>query len=192
MRHGIALPGLVAMLALAGCATTRTLPTSPLPEPRLAPATLGATISVAQRLRFETATAPDGATPGIDAQLEVDADSLRLAGIAMGQRVLTLQWDGHELASQRHPQLPPQVDPARVLRDIQYAYWPGDVLRRALPPGWSLDDGDDLRTLRHGQRTLLSIRYTAQPRWAGNAVLDNVAERYRLAIQSKVVDETTQ
>lgn len=179
----------VVLSLIGGCATSPPQPRLQIPEPRLAPAAFGATISLAQRLSFERANAlPDEPARSLDVQLEIDASQLRLAAVAMGQRILTLTWDGSTLDVQRHPQLPAQVDPARVLRDVQYAYWPTAALQAALPQGWTLDDAGERRQLLHAGQTVLSIRYRANPRWAGSAELDNRVEGYRLNIESSVQD----
>lgn len=186
MRHLTGIAVALAML-VAGCAVVPPKPRLRIPEPRLSPAAFGATISLAQRLVFERANAaPDEPVRSLDAQLEIDATGVRLAGVAMGQRILTLGWDGNTLDVQRHPQLPAQVDPARVLRDVQYAYWPTDALRAALPQGWTLDDSGQYRQLLHDGRLAIGIRYRAEPRWAGTLELDNRVEGYRLGIESSV------
>lgn len=184
--------GFASAILLSSCATRPVRPLLAIPEPRLSPASLGQTISVAQRLSFERRhRTPEEPARSLDAQLEVDARELRLADIAMGTRVLTLSWDGQQLQQQRHPQLPAQVDAARVLRDIQYAYWPADAIRRVLPEGWSLQEADQQRELRSGDTVVLSLRYRGQSLWDGYLQLDNLVEGYRLDIQSSVQDAAT-
>ena len=182
------VPYLMAMLALvlgSGCATHPPLPASQIPEPKLPPASFGGDVSLAQRLSFERVGDVRGtASRTLDVLLEIDSTTVRLAGIAMGQRILSLDWDGTTLTVQRHPLLPAQVDPARVLRDIQYAYWPTTSIENMLPAGWSLLDQPSQRTLLHDGRDVLRIDYDASPRWNGNMRLDNRLEGYRLNIQS--------
>lgn len=187
--RALAMIGIVALLA--GCATTPAPMRLQIPEPRLSPAAFGAEVSLAQRLTFEAAASSQQPTRSLDAQLEIDALQVRLAAVAMGTRILSLTWDGSRLDVQRHPQLPAQVDPARVLRDVQFAYWPSDAVRRALPAGWSLQDSDQQRQLLHHGEVVLSIHYQAEPRWDGDLKLDNRVEGYRLAIQSSVLDAST-
>ncbi|MBY0572939.1 MAG: DUF3261 domain-containing protein, partial [Undibacterium sp.] len=57
---------------------------------QLPPHALGATISVQQHLKVERA----GRIDELDAALEVDAEHLQLVGLAFGQRVLSLLYDG--------------------------------------------------------------------------------------------------
>ncbi len=184
---------LLALAALAGCATMMKMPVSQIPEPRLSPQSFGGEVSLVQRLSFERAEGvPDGAPRTLDVLLEIDAAQVRLAGIAMGQRVLSLRWNGTKLDVQRHPLLPAQVDPARVLRDIQYAFWPTTALQAALPAGWQLRDEPRRRELLRGDVTVIRIDYDRDtPRWQGTVKLENTLERYRLEIRSQVQETTT-
>ncbi|RBL65722.1 DUF3261 domain-containing protein, partial [Pseudomonas sp. MWU13-2625] len=126
------LPPLVFALLLAACQSAP--PRSALPAISLPPASLGAELSLAQRLSAAPLDPRDGTpSPALDVQLEIDGDRLQLAGLALGQRILRLSWDGKTLQSQRSPLLPASVDEARIVRDIQLAYWPLPALRAALP-----------------------------------------------------------
>ncbi|HSC80477.1 MAG TPA: DUF3261 domain-containing protein, partial [Chitinolyticbacter sp.] len=152
---------IVAVLLLAACATPPA--ERVLPPLRLAPADYGASVSLVQRLTVWLN--PDGqgekaAAHSLDAQLEIDAEAVQLVGIALGQRVLKLRWDGRELASSRHALLPQAVDAAHVLRDVQLVFWPAESIRAALPAGWTLrDTGANERTLLHAGQELVRIRY---------------------------------
>jgi Protein of unknown function (DUF3261) len=168
------------LAALVGCATPPA--PAPLPELRVAPAAYGQPLQLAQRLHVEEAPEQGEAVErSLDAVLEVDASQLRLAALALGQRVLGLQWDGVELQVQRHPLLPAAVDPARVLRDIALVHAPLDALRATLPAGWQLlEEGAERRLIDPAGRQRLSVR-----REAGQARIDNPSERYRLRIESR-------
>lgn len=179
---------LVALAALAGCATITPLPASQIPEPRLTPQAFGGEVSLVQRLSFKRAKGLPGNAPRqLDVLLEIDPSEVRLAGIAMGQRVLSLLWDGTTLDVKRHPLLPIQVDPARILRDIQYAFWPTADLQARLPVGWQLRDEPRQRELRRGDAAVIRIDYDSDsPRWQGTVRLDNRLEGYQLEIRSQV------
>lgn len=169
---------LLTVLMLAGCATAP-------PQParlslRLAPATLGASIARQQHLTVER----DGRIDELDAALEIDEQHLQLVGLAFGQRVMTIRYDGKELSSWRHVMLPSQVQPEDVLRDIQLTLWPGDEINKALPAGWRLEDDGLRRTLYFNGTPETVIRYAEMPRWSGTVVLENLRYRYRLTIQS--------
>ena len=68
---------------------------------------------------------------------------------------------------------------------MQLVYWPATVIQAALPPGWTLTETADRRSLLFNAQTMIEISYQSSPRQAGNAVLSNTAEHYRLLIESK-------
>jgi hypothetical protein len=179
---------LVVMLVCSACSIA---PTTPLEVPvlHLAPATLGQTLNLVQRLTIKklpdaARSAAGGSERSLDALLQIDQSNLKLAAFALGQRVLTLSWDGHQLDSSRHPLLPVAVDSESVLRDIQLVYWPAAAIRQALPPDWTLLDVGSTRTLNFQQVPEVVVTYSAVPAWTGRAELDNRAEGYRLVIES--------
>jgi hypothetical protein len=173
-----ALPALTLLFALAGCASAP-------PQParlnlKLAPAALGATISLQQHISVERGARTDE----LDAALEVDPQQLNLVGLALGQRVMSLHYDGTALTSWRHPMLPAQVRGEDVLEDIQLTYWPADAIAQALPAGWRIEDEGLHRTLWSNDAPVMMIDYSGQPRWGGKVVLSNLRYHYRLTIQS--------
>jgi hypothetical protein len=173
----LAAPLLVTLL-LAACATQ-----PPAPARlglRLAPAALGETISVQQQLTVERA----GSTNDLVAALEVDPQHVSLVGLALGMRVLSLDFDGVEMSEWRHPMLPAQVRAADVLEDLQLTLWPLPEIARALPPGWTIVDEGLRRTLRRYGEVVATISYSGMPRWQGTAVLDNLRYQYRLTVVS--------
>jgi hypothetical protein len=177
-RRALAL-AVPILLTLAGCAAP------PAPPParlglKLAPAALGESISLQQHLKVERA----GRVDELDAALEVDAAQLQLVGLAFGQRVLSLRYDGKGLTSWRHVMLPSQVRPEDVLEDIQLALWPAAAIAQALPPGWRIEDTGLHRSLYLGDAVIATIDYSGQPRWSGTVVLQNLRYKYRLTIQS--------
>lgn len=173
----LAAVGLFASL-LGACATL------PPPVPRLgltlAPATLGASISVQQHLKVER----DGRIDELDTALEIDPQRLEMVGLAFGQRVLTLHYDGQKLQSSRHPLLPAQVRAEDVLEDLQLTLWPADVIRQALPAGWRIEESGLRRMLFSGDVPVMTIDYSGPVRWSGKVELSNLRYHYRLTIQS--------
>ncbi len=159
------------------------VPATGLPALRLSPASLGAQVSLSQRLTFQHRDDPGGPR-ALEALLEVDATSLRLAGFAMQHRVFTLHWDGRALTEQRAPQVPAQLVAADVLRDIQLAYWPRDEVASALAAGWRLEDGPGTRVLFQNGSERVRIRYEAEPRWNGRTTIENLPGGYSLVIDS--------
>jgi len=172
-----AIPFICALL-LAACAAT-----PPAPARlglRLAPAALGETISVQQHLTVERA----GKTNDLDAALEVDANRINLVGLALGMRVLSLDYDGREISEWRHPMLPNEVRAADVLEDLQLTLWPVEAIAAALPAGWQIEEQGLRRTLRREGEIVATIDYSGMPRWQGKAVLDNLRYKYRLTVVS--------
>jgi hypothetical protein len=151
---------------------------------KLAPASLGRTLSLQQHLRVERA----GRTDELDTALEIDAQRLTLVGLAVGQRVMTLEYDGKELKTWRHFMLPAQVRAEDVLEDLQLTLWPAAAIRTALPPDWELQDtpGEAApamrRTLSFQHRPVMVIDYPGAQRWDGKVVLTNLRYHYRLTI----------
>jgi len=172
------IAGFLLCLALAACAT------KPPPLARLGlklpPAALGESISIQQHLTVEKGSRTDE----LDAALEVDAQHVELVGLAFGQRVLTLQYDGKELKTWRHLMLPSEVKADDVLEDLQLALWPADAVARALPQGWRIEDAGLQRRLYLNDELVASIDYSAMPRWSGTIRMNNLRYKYRLTIQS--------
>jgi hypothetical protein len=169
---------LMASLLLAGCARTPEAPARL--GLRLPPSALGATINVQQHLAVER----PGGSNDLDVALEVDPAHVKLVGLAFGQRVLSLDYDGSALNEWRHPMLPAQVRGADVLEDLQLTLWPVASIAHALPPGWQIEEQGLKRVLRRGGDTVATITYSGTPRWQGTAVLDNLRYHYKLTIES--------
>ena len=165
-------------LLLVGC-TTPTTPRARLGL-KLAPASLGASISLQQHLRVER----EGHVDDLDAVLEVDPQRLDLIALALGQRVLALHYDGETLESWRHPMLPPRLRDEDILEDVQLTYWPVDAIQRALPSGWHVEENGLRRTLFLDDKPVTIIVYSSQPRWSGTNELSNLRYHYQLTIES--------
>jgi len=169
---------LAAALVLAGCASAPRQPEARLGL-KLAPAALGTSISVQQHLKVER----EGRTDDLDVALQVEPDAIDVVGLAFGQRVLTLHYDGKELSSWRHLMLPSQVRAEDVLEDIQLTLWPADAVAAALPSGWQVSEQGKVRTLTLAGEPVMRIVYSGVPRWSGTVVLDNLRYHYKLTIQ---------
>jgi hypothetical protein len=186
-RAWLMLPALLLLLILSACSS---IPNTAKPAAparlglKLPPATLGQSLSLQQHLIVER----EGRTDELDTALEIDADQLTLVGLAFGQRVMTLQYDGKELKTWRHFMLPPQVRGEDVLEDLQLTLWPADALRAALPAGWDLQDmakgAGQRRTLSFEGQPITVIDYPSAQRWGGKVVLNNLRYHYRLTIVS--------
>jgi len=178
-----ALAASFVVVLMTGCGTP------PKPEPgrltlQLAPAALGASIALQQHLKVERNTRIDE----LDTALEIDADHVQLVGLALGQRVLSLNYNGKELTSWRHVMLPSQVRAEDVLGDLQLVLWPVEAIRQALPEGWRIEERGLRRTLFQDGDIVSTIDYGSQLRWSGTVVLENRRFHYRLTIQSAPIE----
>jgi hypothetical protein len=167
-------------LMLGGCAATPTAPPPARLTLKLTPASLGETIALQQHLKVER----NGRIDELDAALEVDPGHIELVGLALGQRVLSLDYDGKELKSWRHVMLPAQVQAEDVLQDLQLVMWPVAAIGSALPVGWRIEDVGLRRTLYQEDMPVTVIDYSGVPRWSGAVTLENLRFHYRLTIQS--------
>jgi hypothetical protein len=171
-------------LTLAACASTPP-PSSGLPMLRLQPAALGnARYALSQRLSVTRLDQPGMPPQRVEAQLQLDATGLLLAGFAFGQRVLLMQWDGSNLQVQRHVALPTQVDTDRMLRDLCLVFWPASAVRAALPEGWAWIDDAAGQVLQQGGKARLVVQRPS----TGIVEIVNLAEGYRLRIESQPLE----
>lgn len=175
--------GMAVALVFSACTTIETKP--PQQQSlrlglKLPPSALGATISLQQHFSVERGDRIDE----LDAALEVDGQHLEMVGLAFGQRVLTMHYDGKELKTWRHQQLPPQVRADEVLEDMQLTLWPIAAIRPALPAGWRIEEVGLRRTLLADDVVVMTIDYSGQPRWNGKITVSNLRYHYRLVIQS--------
>lgn len=139
-----------AVCMLVGCASApvgsrKVERTAPL-QLALAPVSLGCSLAVQQQL---TVLPPSGSAQTLDALLEVDGQSVRLALFHLDQRMGALSWDGQQLQTQLSRWWPAQLSPAQVLSDMQLALWPAPAIAQALPAGWQVQDGAQVRRLTH-------------------------------------------
>jgi hypothetical protein len=173
-------------LAFAMVAACRGAPPDQPDRLRLAlsPASFGRTLSLQQQVHVEYA----GHIVDFDAVLDIAPDSLTLVGMALGQRMLTLRYDGMKLDEKRNPMLPRDVRGADILTDVQMALWPADAVRAALPAGWTLTDSDTQRTFSKDAQETVTISYDAVPHWTSLVTMRDLRYDYRLVIRSAVED----
>lgn len=176
---------LICVLACALAACTTTQPQAPATALArlglmLAPASLGASISLQQHLTVER----QGRIDQLDAAVEVDQQQFNMVGLAFGQRVLSMNYDGKTLQSWRHPMLPSQVRVEDVMEDTQLTLWPLAAIRAALPPGWQIEQQGLRRTLSLQGEPIMVIDYSAPTPWDGKVELNNLRYHYRLTIES--------
>ncbi|WP_394789529.1 DUF3261 domain-containing protein [Rhodoferax sp.] len=174
-RFLLAFCVLVSLL-LSACATR--IGTGPVNDMllRLSPASLGRSMLLQQHLEVSAA----GRSQALDVALEVDSQELRLAVLGLNQTVVRMRWDGVTLEQTRASWLPDVVRGERILSDLQLVWWPADVVRAALPEGWTLDSTDSLRRLFFHGGEVTQVRYSA----GQHVDLLNLRMGYQLHIDS--------
>jgi uncharacterized protein DUF3261 len=171
---------LAALLVLDAMGCENSLPRSGRIGLKLPPSAFGASVSVQQHLTVDR----DGRTDELDAALEIDPERVDLVGLALGQRVLALHYDGKTLETWRHPMMPAELRGEDVLEDLQLALWPAEEIGDGLPAGWRIEENGRRRTILENDATVTVIQYSTQPRWSGTVELENLRFRYRLTIRT--------
>jgi hypothetical protein len=133
---------------LAGCA-------APSVQLQLSPASLGRSMQMQQQLLVSAG----GRSQALEAMLEVDPQALRLAVLGLNQTVLRLTWDGSVLQQTRASWLPEVVRGESILSDLQLVWWPAEVVRAALPAGWTLESSAAQRLLLWRGQEVVSVTY---------------------------------
>lgn len=145
----------------------------------LLPSDLPRPLALQQQLVIER----DGESRSFDALLEVDAYAVNLAVVAMGRTALTLRWDGRSIDERRADWLPPQVDGARVLQDLQFAMWPIAVLQRAAPRGWRVEEqGSQRRVWQDGSLVVVIDHHSL-----GDLKIERPQAGYTLKVRSVAI-----
>ncbi|NSX04369.1 DUF3261 domain-containing protein [Cupriavidus gilardii] len=162
----VAAAGLAAWLAACGNLPPSPSPSlpraeaAPTPVLRLPPAALQRTLALQQHIEVRYRTA-DGVTETREliALLQADAAHTRLAAVAGGQVLARLDWDGARLDVSRASWAPAQLDPERILSDLQLSLWPLRAVADALPAGWTVREREGRRVLRHGEEVVVEVRH---------------------------------
>ncbi len=106
----------------------------------------------------------------------------------LGLRVFTLgvAADG-SVTAERGAAVPLQLDPRRVLADVQLAYWPLAALQAAyLGTGWRVTEPEpDTRRLWLDERVVAEVHYAGSSPWNGRLWLVNLRDGYALGIRSE-------
>ena len=147
---------------------------------KLSPASLGESISLQQRLTVQR----DGRIDQLDAALEVDEQSVHLIILMLGQRMLSLVFDGQAVETWRHPAVPAQLRAEDVLEDLQLTLWPADAIRSALPAQWHIEERGLRRVLWFDTAPVIVIDYGGPLRWGSSVELTNLRYGYRITIES--------
>ncbi len=176
--------GIFWLLVMAGCASAPQFvgPSRPQPglELRLPPVALGRELHLSQRITVTR----QGERHSFEAQLEVDAAAVRIAAVAFGQTVASLSWDGVSLEQRVSSHVPEAVTAARILSDVQLAWWPVDAIREGLPPGYRLEEHAATREVFLNQSLVVTVHYEGvAPVWR-QVRLIHASYGYTLDIES--------
>jgi hypothetical protein len=178
----------VLLLALAGAGCSAVPAPEPATEgapeqpPLLAPATLGASRDSGQILRaaFGEHEAVLRCVVRVTPQ-QIDVVALT----ALGQRALSLDWNGKDWKVETAPMVPAALRPEWLLADLQLALWPLPALQAAYAPaGWEVSEpGGSVRRLRHDGRLVAEVEYADADPWKGRYWISNFRFGYALAIE---------
>ncbi len=94
----------------------------------------------------------------LDVLLEVDAQTVRLALLQMGQVAARLEWDGVFMQASQSRWWPREVSAERILSDMQLALWPTAAIQAALPTPWQLQEQKGQRVLLHEDERVIVVR----------------------------------
>lgn len=169
---------LILSLLLAACSAPPARLEVPLGA--VSAAAFGHSLTLTQQITVERR----GEARSIEAVLAISPERIDLAGLAMGQRLIDVHFDGRSITEKRSPLLPEAVTGARILRDVMLAYWPREALMAALPAGWRIEDAAGRRQVLFGDERVISIEYSGEPRWRGRAHLIQHRLGYSLTIDS--------
>jgi hypothetical protein len=119
--------------------------------------------------------------------IEVDASALKVVGVtATGQRLFAVTWDGTSVAAQKSGFVPDNVQPERVLADVQLALWPLTAVQRAFAPaGFEVSEPfAGVRRLMRGDALIAEVHYASADPWAGRLWFVNFEFDYSLTIDT--------
>ena len=175
---------ILASLLLAACAGT---PPAPAPSrPLVSPAALGSERAANQIVRG----AIGAREMTINCVVTVKDGTMTVVGLsAMGVRLFTVRYDGHEVQAEKGLPTPEQLTPERLLADLQLVFWPLSSLQKPLQEaGWQVSEpAQGTRRLRRGDRLIAEAHYSDQDPWTGRSWLVNLEYGYSLQIDSKAV-----
>lgn len=183
-RFGVSVAMIAALLPLlGGCTSLRQVLGStspPLPPLAATPANLPASATQTLHAGF-----PGGRAVLLCAFAAQDGGWKSACVSPAGQRVMTLDMDaqGH-LALEPGPGVPPQLDPARIAADLQFAFWPLALLQAAQQESdWTTrEPSSDTRVLEREGRLVSEVHYASADPWNGALWIANFRDDYSLHI----------
>ncbi|MEO8062544.1 MAG: DUF3261 domain-containing protein [Pseudomonadota bacterium] len=121
--------------------------------------------------------------------IQLDATSLKVVGLtATGQRLFTVSWNGTAVSAQKSTFVPDNVDPERVLADVQLALWPLPAVQKSFgKAGLEVTEPfAGVRRLRRGDALIAEVHYTHGDPWNSRLWFVNFEFDYSLTIDTSV------
>jgi len=121
--------------------------------------------------------------------IQLDAGTLKVVGLtATGQRLFTASWNGTTVSAQKSAFVPDNVDPERVLADVQLALWPLPAVQAAFgQAGLEVTEPfAGVRRLRRGDALVAEVHYAGADPWNGRLWFVNFQYDYSLTIDTTV------
>jgi hypothetical protein len=105
---------------------------------------------------------------------------------ALGQRAMTIDWNGSEWKVDTAPMVPSALRPESLVADLELALWPLATLQAAYKPaGWEVSEpGGGVRRLRRDGRLVAEVHYADADAWHGRYWISNFRYGYALAVQT--------
>jgi hypothetical protein len=183
-----------AALLLAACQSAPPPPVAAAPSGRVSPVpdaahpALAPPGAVGTRSATQVIHAAYGARSVVlRTVIETGPDKLDVVGVtATGQRVFSAHYDGRTLEAQKSPFVPDELDPERVLADMQLALWPLPAVQAVFRArGLTVTEPfAGLRRLSRGDTMLAEVHYASADPWSGRLWFVNFEFDYSLTIDT--------
>lgn len=188
---GKLVAALVICCALAACASISPRVSGEAPTAAAIPA-LASPATAPARSALQLVRASYGSrTATLQCAVSVTNERLSVIGLTpTGQRLFTFAWDGQRVSAEKAPLVPEELDPARLLSDLQLVLWPLD----ALVPLWRTAGltvsapVPGLRRVQRGDQLIAEVHYAQTDGWHGRTWLVNFEFDYSLMIDSRAED----
>lgn len=188
MRHVVRLIAAAALLLALGACRTAPPPGARTSGVEAAHPSLAPPDAVGTRSASQVIHAAYGARSVVlRTAIESAPGKLDVVGVtATGQRVFSAHYDGTTIDAQRSAFVPDQLDPERVLADMQLALWPLPAVQAAFRTrGLTVTEPfAGVRRLSRGDALLAEVHYASADPWAGRLWFVSFEFDYSLTIDT--------